>query len=223
MELFFLGPLTINPPPEVIIKVGDTAVLNCNSTSVPTPTVTWKQNKTEIENSSRFSVSDDGVLFILATRQEDMGLYSCDVSNGYYEKEGNISLNFYGIIIITVHSQICKFTFLVPVPPSITGVSSSYIIIRNNSVTLSVNVQKGLPPIQPSDIQWFFDDGLNEDVELKGISNHIFSSDRNILTIVNAQVQNRGTYKVKATNTSNVYMITLDVYGELLSHLCVYV
>ena len=104
------------------------------------------------------------------------------------------------------------------VPPSITGARNNYAVIRNNSVTLSIDVQKGLPPVQPSDIQWFFDDGLNGEVELTGISNkHTFSSDKAMLTINNAQIENRGIYKVISENlvgVSNLFKIKLDVYSR---------
>ena len=64
------------------------------STGLPAPIVKWERNGIEIKPSpSKISSMANGVLKILDAEPDDIGLYICNVSNGYHQAIGNITLN----------------------------------------------------------------------------------------------------------------------------------
>ena len=79
--------------PVVTVNAGNEAILDCMVSGVPTPTVTWSHNGDTISSSDRLSIDSEGVLRIMNTQLNDMGVYKCNASNGYHQMEGSITLN----------------------------------------------------------------------------------------------------------------------------------
>ena len=94
---------------------------------------------------------------------------------------------------------------------------STIAVLRNNSVTLSFNIT-AVPPVDFSDIQWYFQSSVDEVVEILNTTNkYIFFPDRHSLTISDVQLSDVGTYGITAANVagSNHTNVTLVVYGKL--------
>ena len=69
----------------VTLKIGDnvTALTNtniriqCPTSGLPTPTVTWTKDGQEISSGGRYKVQDDGSLVISDAVEDNNGLYTC--------------------------------------------------------------------------------------------------------------------------------------------------
>ena len=51
--------------------------IQCATSGVPTPTVTWTKDGQEIPGGGRYKVQDDGSLLISAAAEEDNARYTC--------------------------------------------------------------------------------------------------------------------------------------------------
>jgi len=51
--------------------------IQCPTSGVPTPTVTWTKDGQEITNDGRYTVEDDGALMISEAVEEDSARYTC--------------------------------------------------------------------------------------------------------------------------------------------------
>ena len=51
--------------------------IQCPTSGVPTPTVTWTKDGQEIPSEGRYTVQDDGSLLISETDEEDSARYTC--------------------------------------------------------------------------------------------------------------------------------------------------
>ena len=94
----------------------------------------------------------------------------------------------------------------------------TFAITRNNSVTISVSIT-AVPPVNPSNIQWYFQSALDELVELlNNTIKYTFSADRQSLTISDVQISDVGTYRITAENIAgaNETDVTLVVYGMFI-------
>jgi len=55
--------------------------IQCPTSGVPTPTVTWTKDGEEITNDGRFTVQNDGSLLISEADVEDSARYTCTAGN----------------------------------------------------------------------------------------------------------------------------------------------
>ena len=56
-------------------------IIQCQTSGVPTPTVTWTKDGQEIPSEGRYTVQDDGSLLISETNAEDNARYTCTADN----------------------------------------------------------------------------------------------------------------------------------------------
>ena len=87
---------SVNPPVDVFVLDRGTATLDCNADGFPTPTIQWKFNDVEITNGGRYSITEQGVLNIMNVGLDDIGVYTCNATNGIGYVNGNISLKVQG-------------------------------------------------------------------------------------------------------------------------------
>ncbi|XP_075415669.1 hemicentin-2 [Tenrec ecaudatus] len=87
VQLSVLVPPTFKQPPSgpqdtVLVRAGDKAVLNCETNSLPEPTVTWyKDGQTLLLAQRAQPLLGDQRLEIPDTQVSDRGVYSCKVNN----------------------------------------------------------------------------------------------------------------------------------------------
>uniref|UniRef100_A0A5F8HEY5 Hemicentin-2 n=1 Tax=Monodelphis domestica TaxID=13616 RepID=A0A5F8HEY5_MONDO len=85
--LSVFAPPTIKQTPggqrdTTVVRVGDTAVLHCESDTLPEPVITWYKNGQQIALDQQVQTLLDGQkLEIVNVQVADKGLYSCKVSN----------------------------------------------------------------------------------------------------------------------------------------------
>ena len=75
---------------------GDTAVLNCDASGNPPPTVHWIFCGSNITNDTVKYIITNGVLTILNVELNDAGDYHCTASNVYRSVSGTIELKVQG-------------------------------------------------------------------------------------------------------------------------------
>ena len=96
--------------------------------------------------------------------------------------------------------------------------TSTIAVTTNTSVTISFNIT-AFPPVEPSDIQWYFQSTRDDFVEIFNNTNrYVFSSDKNSLTISDVQSTDAGTYRITTSNIVGSIQtdVTLVVIGMLL-------
>ncbi|ESO09972.1 hypothetical protein HELRODRAFT_72804, partial [Helobdella robusta] len=91
------GSLNTSPPPIILyglqnqtLPIQSTAVLFCNATGQPTPSISWlKDNKTLSMNKDKCQLSDDGTLKIMELHSNDSGRYTCMATNEMGEAQSS--------------------------------------------------------------------------------------------------------------------------------------
>ena len=71
------SPITVTIGDNVTALANTSLTIQCPTSGVPTPTVTWKKDNQEITNDGRYTVQDDGSLLISEADVEDSARYSC--------------------------------------------------------------------------------------------------------------------------------------------------
>ena len=78
------APSIRDPVPEQnrTVQIDETLMIPVTVDGVPSPTITWRKDSTElIDGSGRVSVSDTGALTVIGVTQYDRGNYSLSLSN----------------------------------------------------------------------------------------------------------------------------------------------
>ena len=70
-------PITVTIADNVTALANTSITIQCPTSGVPTPTVTWRKDNQEITNDGRYTVQDDGSLLIGETDIEDSARYTC--------------------------------------------------------------------------------------------------------------------------------------------------
>ncbi|NXG48930.1 OBSL1 protein, partial [Psilopogon haemacephalus] len=84
MDGFGGAPRFLAYPRAITVQSGRDAVLSCQITGDPQPSILWEKDKTPVEPSSRFHVEAKGNLYSLivsCTIPQDSGLYVCKAKN----------------------------------------------------------------------------------------------------------------------------------------------
>ena len=98
--ILVLPTITVAPPREKTAEHGDTVVLSCEATGVPTPLIVWRLNFGHVADAPRVTYSTDtpdwasgngqgvgrGQITIRQVRAEDEGAYTCEAINS----KGNV-------------------------------------------------------------------------------------------------------------------------------------
>ena len=71
------SPITITIADNVTALANTSITIQCPTSGVPTPTVTWTKDNQEITNDDRYTVQDDGSLLISEADVEDSARYTC--------------------------------------------------------------------------------------------------------------------------------------------------
>ena len=71
------SPITLTIGDNITALTNTSITIQCPTSGVPTPTVTWTKDGQEITNDGRYTVQDDGSLLINEAEEEDSARYSC--------------------------------------------------------------------------------------------------------------------------------------------------
>ncbi|XP_050730735.1 leucine-rich repeats and immunoglobulin-like domains protein 2 [Eriocheir sinensis] len=75
-------PEFTKPPKDEVATLGHNAVLECRGTGLPIPKLTWTKNGETLTNDGHYLLVDDNqFLLIRETRLEDLGTYTCELTN----------------------------------------------------------------------------------------------------------------------------------------------
>ena len=70
-------PITLSIGDDVTALTNTSITIQCPTSGVPTPTVTWTKDGEQISNDGRYTVQDDGSLLISRTDEDDSARYTC--------------------------------------------------------------------------------------------------------------------------------------------------
>ena len=70
-------PITMTIGDNLTALTNTSITIQCPTSGVPTPTVTWTKDGQEITNDDRYTVEDDGALLISEAMEEDSARYTC--------------------------------------------------------------------------------------------------------------------------------------------------
>ena len=71
------SPVTLTIGDNVTALANTSITIQCPTSGVPTPTVTWTKDGQEIPSGDRYTVQDDGSLLISEADEEDNAQYTC--------------------------------------------------------------------------------------------------------------------------------------------------
>ncbi|KAK1804810.1 hypothetical protein P4O66_003652 [Electrophorus voltai] len=175
----------------VSVRVGNSAVLECQPHAVPSAAIAWYKNGRLVTETTNLRILADGhMLEIRQTALSDTGQYVCTATNIAGRVEKNFHLNIH-------------------VPPSIDGPAEEQVVETiSNPVTLSCDAA-GIPP--PS-LTWIKKGRVIENSE--SLEMHILSGGGK-LQIAHSQLSDSGTYTCLASNVEGKahksYHLTIHV------------
>ena len=71
------SPITFSIGDDVKALTNTSITIQCPTSGVPTPTITWTKDGEQITNDSRYTIQDDGSLLISEAVDEDSARYTC--------------------------------------------------------------------------------------------------------------------------------------------------
>ena len=71
------SPITLTIADNLTAPVNTSITIQCLTSGVPTPTVTWTKDGEQILSDGRYTVQDDGSLLISDASEEDSAQYTC--------------------------------------------------------------------------------------------------------------------------------------------------
>lgn len=106
-------------PPTTIAMAGQNVTLLCLSSGVPTPVWVWSRGGRRLETGGRVTLLDRGErLHISGVREEDDGMYVCNVSNTIAIKNQTRSDSYtQSLLIQSEFSSVNNFFRLYLIPP----------------------------------------------------------------------------------------------------------
>ncbi|XP_032434339.1 hemicentin-1 [Xiphophorus hellerii] len=126
----FVGP-SISPGPfNVTVTTGTRGVLNCETTGIPPPKISWKRNGTPLDINQQpgaYRLLSSGSLVLLSPSDEDEGYFECTAVNEVGEERRVIEV-------------------ILQVPPSIEDDVTAVKAVKMSPVALPCHVQGQPPP-----------------------------------------------------------------------------
>ena len=71
------SPISLSIGDNVTALTNTSITIQCPTSGVPTPTVTWTRDGQEISNGEKYKVQNDGSLVISVADENDSGQYTC--------------------------------------------------------------------------------------------------------------------------------------------------
>ena len=75
------NPITLDIGDNVTALTNTSITIQCPTSGVPTPTVTWTKDGVQIPNDGRYTIQDDGSLLVNEAGEGDSARYTCTTAN----------------------------------------------------------------------------------------------------------------------------------------------
>jgi dystroglycan 1 len=177
------APTAAIEPQRLIVKQGSEARLECVTTGSPRPSITWSKVRSELGPNQR---AEGGTLFITNARQEDRGLYLCEVENMHGKS--------FASAVLEVERLEAPVIEMYP--------EKSVTIEVGSTVVFQCRVSGGVPP--PVTV-WSRADNKPFITETTQIL------DNGILRFVGVKGPERGQYICTASNTAGSFNYTIEL------------
>lgn len=83
-------------PPALSVTQGESVTIDCQSTGIPAPAISWQKDGSNLLTSQRVLIDANGVVNILGAISVDAGIYTCTAQNPVGNATANTSLNVIG-------------------------------------------------------------------------------------------------------------------------------
>ena len=90
------SPVTLFIGDNVTALTNTSITIQCPTSGVPTPTVTWTKDGEQITNDGRYTVQDDGSLLISEAGEEDNTRYTCTAGSVAGKGNASSTINIVG-------------------------------------------------------------------------------------------------------------------------------
>ncbi|XP_076839971.1 basement membrane-specific heparan sulfate proteoglycan core protein isoform X4 [Brachyhypopomus gauderio] len=166
--------VTIQPSIASVVE-GETLDLNCVVPGDPPPSVTWSRANGYLSSNHQVFGTQ---LRILRASQDDSGEYVCRVVGGPHVRQASVS--------VSVTSESSRLQ-----SPIISIEPHSAAVRQGETASFRCRVHSGAQPVR---LEWKLSTGqaLPDNVKI--------GPDASVITIVNAQARNQGTYRCVASN-----------------------
>ena len=90
------SPITLIIGDNVTALTNTSITIQCPTSGVPTPTVTWTKDGEQITNDGRYTIQDDGSLLISEAGEEDNTRYTCTAGSVAGKGNASSTINIVG-------------------------------------------------------------------------------------------------------------------------------
>ena len=89
-------PVLLSPDQEMTGRLDDDLMMNCLHAGAPTPVVKWLHNDVTVKFSDKNSLMSNGSLLITSMNAEDVGTWTCVVSNVFGQAQMDVNVTYVG-------------------------------------------------------------------------------------------------------------------------------
>ena len=97
--------MTLNIGDNVTALTNTSIAIQCPTSGVPTPTVTWTKDGQDIPSEGRYKVQDDGSLLISEADEDDSARYTCTADNVAGKDSASSTVQIVGKCFDSLHSS----------------------------------------------------------------------------------------------------------------------
>ena len=94
------SPITLIIGDNVTALTNTSIIIQCPTSGVPTPTVTWTKDGEQITSDGRYTVQDDGSLLIKEADEQDSDRYTCSASGVAGKDSASSTVNIVGKVLL---------------------------------------------------------------------------------------------------------------------------
>ena len=95
------SPITLTIGDNVTALTNTSITIQCPTSGVPTPTVTWTKDGQEIPSGGRYTVQDDGSLVISEADKEQSARYTCTADSVAGKDSASSTVQVVGKMFVT--------------------------------------------------------------------------------------------------------------------------
>ena len=94
------SPITLTIGDNATALTNTSITIQCPTSGVPTPIVTWTKDGEQIPNDGRYTVQDDGSLLVNDAGEKDSTRYTCITGNVAGKASASSTVNIVGKVLL---------------------------------------------------------------------------------------------------------------------------